>query len=392
MATPVGPVIYQVMINGIVQPDFQLDVQLSQEWGRHDIFQVRVEYNRGFPMQTVQPWPENAPVQIVWGRRPGQLNTWYGYVNHYQMSTNADSGTHNLQFTYIIIGMSKPMNSDTSKVWGSVTPTYIAKTIAAKYNLRTVVTSTTWQLTSEVQAAESDFEFMNRIADKTGYRFWVSNGTLYLIDPAVVLQGAGVQAIPTFSCDKLLTQQDTLRDFQLMKGDNLPGSTIATRSVYGIDSASGQVFKATASPSAKTNATITQVNTTRVANSYSEGKQIIDSWQSLSQFYIGANAELFGDQTLYPGKVVFLQGSALPDGNQGFWIVASTTHVMKKSSTTLSTADKYVTQCQLLRNSSASLPSIKAISPIVPEFVTCYEANGVWASSNLGVVYDGVAK
>lgn len=391
MSTPVGPVIYEIAVNGVIQRDFQLDVQLHQEWGMHDIFEVRIEYNRGFPMSQIKPWPDNALVQIVWGRRPAVLNSWYGYVNHHAMSSNADSGTHNLQFKYWLIGMSKPMNSDTSYNWGNVTPTYIAKTIAAKHRLRAVVTSTTWVLNSEVQAAESDFEFMNRIADKTGYRFWVSNGTLYFLDPAAVLSGQNGQAVPVFTQDKRLDNQDTMRSFHVLKGDNLPGSNKTIRSMFGIDSNTGQTFKATARD-IPSGATVEEWNTKRVADSYSEGKQIINSWQNLSQFFVFADAELFGNQALYPGKLVYLSGTALPDHNTGYWIVASATHVMKKSGTTYAVADKYVSQCTLVRNSSATIPFIRSISPVNPEFVQCVSNHGVWVSTNQSVIYDGVTK
>jgi hypothetical protein len=388
-STPVGPVIYQVEVNGVVQQDFQLDVELHQEWGMHDIFLIRIEYNRAFPMQRVVPWPENAPVKIYWGRRPATLNTWYGYVNHYEMG-DSDSGTKNLQFKYMCIGTSKPMNSDNGYVWGSVTPTYIAKRMAAKYSMRTVVTSTTWQLLSEVQAAESDFEFMNRIADKTGYRFWASNGTLYFIDPAAALLGASGQGIPVFNYNRRLDTQDTVRSFKVLKGDNLPGQASTVRSVFGIDQVSGQVFQATAD-NAPVSATVTQWNTARVADTYSEGKQIVNAWQNLSQFYIRAEAELFGNQALYPGKVVSLQGNALPDNNAGYWIVAKVVHVMKHSGiSTANTSDKYMSQCVLVKNASGAIPTLTSQSVISPEFTGCTLYNDTWISNNLSVVYDGV--
>lgn len=390
MSTPVGPVIYQVLVNGVLVTDFILDVKLDESWGSHDIFTLRIEYQRASNMNTIVPWADNAPVQIVWGRRPDPLNNWYGYVNHKKLSSNADSGTHNLQYTYYCIGMSKPMNTDVTKVWGNVTPTYIAKTIALKYSLRCVVTSTAWVLSSEVQAAESDFCFLNRIADKTGYRFWVSNGTLYFINPAVVLIGAGQQVIPTYTQDKLLDQQDTIRNFDAYQGDNLPGSATTARSIYGIDPTSGQVFQAgTSTPGASS---IQQVNTARVATSYGEGQRIVDAWQGLSQFWVGASAELFGSTVLYPGKVVLLTGQALPGGNAGYWIVGAATHLLKMSGVQYPVADKYVTQVQLLRNTSSTVPSFTGTTRISPEFVPCVNRNGVWTSSNLSVIYDGVTQ
>jgi phage protein D len=303
------------------------------------------------------------------------------------MSSNADSGTHNLQYTYTCIGMSKPMNSDNTVAWGSVTPTYIAKTIAANHGLRCVVTSTNWQLTSEVQAAESDFQFLSRVAQKTGYRFWVSNGTLYLTNPSVILSGASSQGVPVYTMDKLLISQDTLRDFKKMQGDNLPGATTATRVVYGLDQSTSQLIAATATGPASSG--VVQINTQRVARSVGEAQNIAQAWQNTSQFWIGAEAQLFGNNALYPGKVIYLQGQAMPADSAGYWIVASATHTMKSGGTTYYVNDKYVTQCQLLRNTTGSLPSIAGINVISPEFIPCVNASGTWVGSNQAVIVDG---
>lgn len=387
MAAAVGPVVYQVTVNGVVVNDMILDVELQMTWSCHDIFIFRIEYQRAYPMATITPWADNAPVQVVWGRRPQALNTWYGYVNHHKLSSNADSGTHNVQYTYVCIGTSKPMNTGNSQVWGAVTPTYIAKQMALRYGLRCVVTSTTWVLPPVVQANETDFAFMNRIADKTGYRFWVSGGTLYLINPAVVLVGAGQQAVPAYTMDKQLDKQDTIRDFEKYQGDNLPGSVQAQRSVYGIDSATGQLFQASTMP---VGSTIQQNNSVRVATSYGEGTRIVQAWEGLSQFWVGASAELFGNTLLYPGKVVSLSGQAMTKSDAGFWIVGSAKHLLKMSGTNYPVADKYVVQASLLRNTSATVPTFKGTTKITPEFTTCVLGNGGWNSSNMSVIYDGV--
>lgn len=385
MPVPVGPVVYQISVNGTQIPDMPLDVSLEQTWGCHDVFTVRIEYNRGASMASIVPWATNAPVAITWGRRPNDLQTWYGYVNHSELASNADSGTHNLQYTYYLIGTSKPMNTETSKIWGNVTPTYIAKTLAQKYHLRSVLTSTTWVMKNVTQANMSDFAFLNYIADKSGFRFFVSGGTLYFINPAVILAGTSRQAVPSYRQDKLLTQQDTMRDFSLLTGDNLPGSTVAQRQIYGIDQTTGHLFNSTAGAGS-----VTKVNTSRVATSWGDANRITQAWQGLSQFFIGAEAELFGVSLIYPGKVIYLDGTALPGGNIGYWLVASAKHILKNSWTGLATNDKYVTQVVILRNTSATVPAFTGVSVVSPEFVTCSLSNGVWFSSSLQTIYDGV--
>lgn len=388
MAIPVGPVVYQIFVNGLAIPDLANNVTVEQVWGQHDMVSIRIEYNQGRNMSSIVQWPTNALIQMVWGRRPNALQTWYGYLNHSTQSGNADSGTHNLQYTYTCIGTSKPMNSESSRVWGNVTPTYIAKQMALRYHLRAVLTSTTQVLTNETQANMSDFAYMNYIAQKTGFRFWVSGGTLYFVDPAVTLSGASSQGVPGYRQDKnVLQNQDTMRDFKVMQGDNLPGSAVANRQIFGIDQTSGNLF----SLSTGTSSGITQNNTNRVAQSLSEAGGILQAWQGLSQFYIGATAELFGYSLIYPGKLVYLDGAALPGGNIGYWLVASATHKLSQGFNADPTNDKYATEVVLLRNSSATVPKVSGASVITPEFVACQPGNGgVWYSNSLQVIYDGV--
>lgn len=390
MSNPVGPVIYDIEVSGKRVLDFPLDTELRQCWGRHDLFFIRIEIPRNTSVDKLKIWKQNAPVKIVFGRRPADLHTWFGYVNHHNIGENADSGSHALQITYCCIGTSKPMNSDKSRTWGSVTPTYMARKIAGEYGFRAILTSTNWILPHEVQANESDFCFLQRIAERVGYRFWVSGSTLFFIDPAVVLMGTSRQAIPQFRMDKLFTQLDTLREFSLNQGDNLPGSVIAKRSIYGLDPASGKTFKTFANTNQAP--TIEHVKSDVFVPDLNYASQHIQAWQSLSQFWLCANAELYGNTLIYPGKLVSLTGKQLPKDAQGHWIVAASQHVLKKSGSTYAPADKYITQVELIRNTTSIVPNIKHIHTVTPEFADCRLFKGKWLSTNTTVSYDGVLK
>lgn len=380
------PVVYSVTVNGTLVVDSILNVSIDMCWGSHDIVSMRIEYNRGTDMSAVTPWATNALVSMTWGRSTGALNNWYGYLNHYEMKSNADSGSHNLQITYYCLGTSAPMNSQNSYNWGNVTATYIAKTIAKKYGFRCVVTSNAKILTGMQQASMSDFQFMNYLAQKTGYRFWCSNGTLYFVDPAIYFLGTQTQGVTTYSQDKLQYQQDTMRDFTMLQGTNLPGSVIASRAVYGIDGSTGNLVTAN---SGGTGTAL--VNTSRSISSVAEGADVITAWQGLSQFWIGATAECFGDQGLYPGKLVYLSGSALPGNNIGYWVVARAKHILLASGTAMTTNDKYATQVTILRNTGGTTPKFKNVVTVSPEVVTCVSSGGKWQASNQSVIVDGIA-
>jgi phage protein D len=392
MAAPVSPVTYRFIVNGRLISEQPLDVELRQEFGMHELFFVRIEYPRVQANQAAIPiWPQNAPVQILWGRGAANSNVWYGYVNHHHVKSNADSGSKALQVTYTCIGTSKPMNSDATRTWGQTSPTYMAKQIAAEHHLRAVLTKTSWVSDYEVQNSESDFVFLNRMAAKYGFRFSVSGGSLYFIDPAVVLAGSTGQGVPIYSLNKSFAALDTVRDFEVIEGDNIPGSELATRAISGVDQNTGATFTVTANGTTGRN--YTKLQTNYVARSVAEAQVMADAWQNQTQFYIQGRAELFGNTLLYPGKLVFLQGTAMPANTAGYWMVSAADHVLKASQTTYTVLDKFVTRVRLIRNQPGSLgqPAIKKIDVIKPEFVPVTLSNGgVWQATNLGVIYDGV--
>lgn len=391
MSLPVGPVVYAIYVNGSLTPEFPLDVELRQEWGCHDIFIVRIEIPRTFTgIASYQFWPDNSPIQIIFGRRSDNITSWYGYVNHHTVSGNASSTSKALEITYTLIGTSKPMNTDRSRTWGQVTGTYIAKTIFSSYGLRSILTSTDWVLPYEVQANESDFAFLNRIADKMGFRMWVSGSTGYFIDPSVVLAGSAAQGIPVYSLDKRFTHKDTITEFTSNQGDNLPGATIAERSMFGIDQQTGQVFQATAITDQNPN--ITQTFSDWPATDYGTAKNLVQAKQQRSQFFMTATAELFGSSFLYPGKLVFLTGAQLPPINQGYWIVSSAEHTLKASGSGVPVNDRYYTCVSLLRNSTAISPTISSTNNVIPEYSPCVLRSGSWVAEQATILYDGVQR
>jgi hypothetical protein len=381
------PVVYSIFINGTQSQEFPLDVELRQTWGQHDIFYVRIEYQKMLVLNNKTLWPDNASVKIIWGQTPGNLNTWYGYVNHHKLNANSDSGSKTMQITYSCIGTSKPMNTDKTRTWGQVTGTYIAKKIASEYGFRAILSSTDWVLPYEVQSNESDFHFMNRIADKIGYRFWVSGGTLYFIDPIVVLEGSGGQAIPKYYMDKSFLYLDTVREFSLDLGDNIPGGPRTARTIYGINEATGKPFSVKAN-NASYSSNIVHITPEWPVTSINEAQNLVNAWQERSQFWMAATAELYGTSYVYPGKLVYLSGNQLNREAEGYWIVASSDHVMMTSGSHMPQWDKYVTHVQLLKNQSDILPRLKNVTKISPEFTTCQLLNGNWQSNNQAVTYD----
>lgn len=378
-------------VNGVLYNQQQnpmiIDGQLIQNYGVHDMFHLRIEYPTQImgTINQLSVWPDDTPVQIQWGRQP-DVDTWYGYINHHEINSSSDSGTNILQITYVCIGASSIMNKAVTKQWENVSPTYIATQIASDNGFRAVTTPVNVVLDYEVQAGESDFQFLNRIADKTGMRFWCSSGTLYMISPVVAISGAGSAAIPVFYENKVISYVDTCRNFKQLRGQNIPGSVQANRALYGIDKASHQLFVATTQPTS--DASRVAIKTTYATQAYADASNRVNAWAGLSQFWITATAQLYGTTELYPGKLVQLAGNALPNGAVGYWLVSQATHNIEVSGTGVSNLDLYMSDVVLLRNSAESNSVVLAnTQPVTPEHVTMtLNSSGHWISSNVSSV------
>ena len=382
---PLGPVTYTVYVNGVLynqQPPV-LDAQLVEEYESHDMLYLRIEYppNLVAVLSSQSLWPYDTPIKVIWGRSP-DVRTFYGYINHHEVSGSADSGTAATQLTYVCIGTSAVMNSAKTRRWEGVSSTYIASKLAAENNLRPITSPSSTILTYEAQAGESDFQFLKRIADKTGMRFWVSGGSLYMVSPTAAITGAGSSAPPSFTHNKAIGQLDTCRNFLQQKGTNLPGAVQANRVVYGIDATTGQAFSANAVPATSTSRVA--IKTTYATTNYADAKARVNAWASMSQFWTAATAQLYGTTTLYPGKLIQVTGAALPDGASGYWLVSHSTHSMVSAGTGISNMDTYIANVVMLRNTQISdSATLTNAQPVNPEFtVMTLNTNGKWVTTN----------
>jgi hypothetical protein len=242
-----------------------------------------------------------------------------------------------------------------------------------------------WVLPYEVQANESDFCFLNRMASKNGFRTWVSGGTLYCIDPAAVLSGASKYTVPTYVIRKLGSIQDSAQNFRVLSGDSLPGAFKMNRVIHGLDN-TGQVFRVQNDGPVMASGDI--IESGWHVSSPAQGKQIVNAEAAMAQFWQTATVELMGLGLVYPGKVVALAGAAVPDSNQGNWLVVSASHILRQGGIPDPTADHYVTRCTLVRNQKG-YPFIKGVHPVSPEMIPCVLRGNAWQAVTMSTVIAG---
>lgn len=394
-STKVGPVVLQMEINGEVVPEYPWDMKLTQAWGQHDMFQMSLVIPPGHPNAQSQTFfKDNAPVKLWWGRTPSNILMWYGYVNHHVLKTNSQYADGATEVRYTFTGTSKVMNADQWKRWENTTPAGIAQTIAKKYSLRAVTTYVDWPVKYEVQAGESDFEFLNRMSQKYGYRHWVSGGTLYFIDPTTILHGPNPNYVPQYYADHWLPVSDTMRDFKLYRGDAVPGGAMTTRTIAGIDASTGKPFQVSADTSGTANPQQAVMQTARHVTSKAEAKRLINAQQNLSQFWQTGSATVYGYVLLNPNKLVLLGGVGVPNGYEGNWIVHGTEHklALGKGLSYDTTQDIYNTKIHVVKNTTDFIPKISSYQTVNPEVVQCTLAGGVWQANSQSAITTAVVE
>jgi phage protein D len=286
------------------------------------------------------------------------------------------------------VGTSKVLQNDVTQIWQNMSPTTMASQIATQNGFRSIISPGGQPLTYEVQTGESDFAFLNRIGNKYGLKFYVSGGTLYMTDPAAALDAASTSTTPTYQMDKNVGWQDTLRNFKWSQGDNLPGGTLTNKTLYAIDSTSGQVIQATAN--ATETSTTNYIQTGRIVDSQADAQTAVDAWQNQTQFWIGGTAQVFGSPALYPGKVIQFGGASLPGGAAGQWLVSGARHQMKAAMTgQVPTLDRYAADIQVIRNAAASDVTLSATQAVSPEFVSMSSSGTQWMASDTSTISTG---
>lgn len=386
-SAPVGHVAFRAAVNGQQDSFTPLDFELRQSWGKQDILFGRTIVRKGRPgTSLLTTWSAGAAVDIAWGRPPQALQHWYGYLNHAEVATSDDATGQNIQLTYAVTGTSKRMLGDINRTWTGYTVSGIVQRIAREYGMRAVVTQSTAVLPSEAQANESDWAFLNRMAGKTGMRLWISGGTIYSIDPAALLSGASNFVVPVYSLNKYGGLQDSARNFKVLTGDALPGAYRMNHTMYGIDS-SGNIFSVQQDGANPSRPDIIQ--SAWHAASAAQAKTLMNAEAGLSQFWQMATVEVMGYNLLYPGKIIGLQGAALPDGNSGNWIVAEANHILKQSGTTNPADDHFISRLTIVRNQKG-YPLIKGVHKISPEIIPCVLRGNAWQAQTIGTVIEGV--
>lgn len=325
------------MPNKILQPSFfkygpviaPIRLTVKQKFGQHTLVFLDYQINRS--VEYVLP-DEGTPVHVLWGISPTGTRDFYGYNNHYESVTNQQGfATTRL----VVIGTSKTMNNVTPTNWVGVTRSGVAREIARRHKLRSIIHPHDVVLENWTTGIRTDFQALQTLADETGYRLWVDGATLSFLDPQRLLMTAQRQSIPQFfGMD--------IRSAKIMGGAGAPsdGGPNTRKVVHGLDYRTNEFFTAT-----QGGTDVPDQILPVTASTYTEAGNILDAAQKISGSYYTANLVLTGNAAVEPGVLIELGPHPTLSDLSGFWSVTEATHTLDRSDfTSRVTAIRYADQ------------------------------------------------
>lgn len=288
-------------------------VVVTQKFGNHTL--AFLDYRFTDRKQYVLP-REGTPFSARWGAAPLNLGTFYGYVNHYE-STASDTGQS--QTRMVALGTSQRMNSMTPSTWSDITASTIARDMAKRYKMRSVIHNHPWVMDNWTTGPRTDWRALKDLADEIGYLFWVDGPTLYFLDPTKILASASTLSTPR------IRNSDILGPVKVLGGTNIPGLQERTerRVIYGLDYTTNELFEANAGDTSLP----TSVLPVNVTN-FSQAGQVTSAATRREGDYYTVKMTVKGNAGLFPGRLFQVNSGRVNTDQEGLWVVAEAVHTV----------------------------------------------------------------
>lgn len=257
--------------------------------------------------------PENTLVEAQYGVSPTGVQTFYGYVNHYETTTDDQERA---MVRLVAVGTSRVMNAMNPNSWLDTSRSAVARDIVRRYKLRSMIHNHPYVVETWATGARSDFQALKAIANETGYRLWVDGSTAYLLDPLELLRSASSMSTP-------VVQRRAVRQVQVFGGSNIPGEMEpSTRRIqHGLDYRTNEPFESTSG-----DPTLPTVVSDSTVNTFGEAQERADATERQQQEYYTLKAQIDGNANLFPGVQVKFESGRVSTDQGGLWLTAEATH------------------------------------------------------------------
>lgn len=230
-------------------PDMNLilvGAELYNDMAEHDRLVLRF---KGLLSNKKEGVVGNDPVEFEFRSRK-LVSKWYGYVHHVEEDNSFQGGNTNI----VCVGASSVLKDTDQKIYRNSTADQVVTKIAKKHGMEAVTQRHPRLRESIVQAGQSDWQLLTRLAKQTGFALRCENTTLFFVSKDKIFLNKKksapyfryVDSSETGVTPRELRMTGTILDFEPIVGDQSPEMGIRVdRVVTGIDPKSGNTIKVT---------------------------------------------------------------------------------------------------------------------------------------------------
>lgn len=338
-----------------------MDLMVRQRLGENTIMTTTI-HHAFHQANRVEVLKEDSLIKVKWGLSPDDMATWHGYVHHSDLDTSAKSRPGNVQVGVVMVGTGHLLTDQTRKTWVNVTDSAMAREIARKHGLSSVVHKTKRVHRWLHQDGQSDMGWLTDRAQQSGRKMWVENGTLYFVDVAAYAAGRAVFT-PSFDVHKDPSRlNDTIKMTATVGGDMPQQGRQYRRVIHGVDHKTGKLISSKNADTSKARgAVLSQAR----ADSYDDLEYQLGAHTSSTSEWVGATATVIGSTRLAPGQPINMSGRVVPRDLRGTWMIVGADHMLRSYGTTGVGNSSFITRVELARNARQSyVPSDKRMPRI----------------------------
>jgi hypothetical protein len=365
---------FEVLIhNGLLEYTSIQKVNIELEEGKHNLATLDIA---GIPPEYLDTYID-LPIAIKVTVGGVRSHTFHGYIVYLEPTSENVQGLVNkspFQTTRMYcFGTSYVMRSRRTEVHNSKTLVQIAKEFANKYNFTVSVPNDPYVFPRLVQSGESDWEFLSKVVEMSGYRVLMRGVHIDIWDPFALFNRVGVIPLYAMSGNKgsVSAVSGQVIKFHGIIGAVNPIAAKVPDTIHAL--VNGEVATLSSNVSSGLGTAVESIFADEVsanADSIDMAKNILKS-RSRQKFPYIAHVDVVGDPTLTPGMLVNIDryNSAL----DGIWLVKSVRHEMFRGSSM-----SYLT---LVKDSNFSnvIDPLEKVSP-PPELPIPYIKNMRWVT------------
>lgn len=308
-------------------------LEIHQRILQHDTASIRIKSRS---LSASQRIAAGAPVRIQYWGPEGGMGTFVGYVSTIR-NMDADSEGRYIR-DIICVSASRELRQTAMKTYENRTSSEIVQSIARKLNFKAVVTQHPLRRATVVQAGETYWEFLIRLAKRSGYVLRVEETTIFF-QPLRDMVDTFVSRSPyltdrgAFSADGFTPPNVESIDAWVGDSSDDDNATSDPAVVTSVHPRTGQAHKVRETPESAlvrgrtSRSTYTRYEFGTVAHSRQEAKILARGAADAGMMAFDAQLTVAGNAFIRPYRTVELD---LRDGTlNGYWIVKEARHTIR---------------------------------------------------------------